>query len=77
MAMPALQGPEKAIPPDLEVALIPYVRGGVFPGLFLFTTAARMSRPVRQLPGGHLELLGTLEQSTLLIRCAWEPTEID
>ncbi|CAL8465768.1 g5304 [Coccomyxa elongata] len=67
--LPPLQGPETLVPPDLEVALVPYERGGPFPGLFLFTSPARMIRPVVQLPGGSSELIGTLEQVNLHIRC--------
>ncbi len=52
----------------MEVALVPYERGGPFPGLFLFTGPARMIRPVVQLPGGSSELIGTLEQINLHIR---------
>lgn len=64
-----LEGIENKVPADLEVAFLPYVEGGVYPGVYLFTNAARMMRPVQQLPSGAIELLGTLEQSTLLIRC--------
>lgn len=63
-----MQGPETLVPPDLEVALVPYERGGPFPGLFVFTGPARMIRPVVQLPGGSSELIGTLEQISLHIR---------
>ena len=63
-----VQGPETLMPADLEVALVPYERGGPFPGLFLFTGPARMIRPVVQLPGGSSELIGTLEQINLHIR---------
>ncbi len=56
------------VSPDLEVAHIPYERGGAYPGLFLFTVQGRLVRPVRQLPHGCLELLGTLEQVYLHIR---------
>lgn len=62
------QGIENKVPADLEVAFLPYVAGGVYPGVYLFTNAARMMRPVQQLPSRAIELLGTLEQSTLLIR---------
>ena len=64
------QGLENLVPPGMEVAFIPYVRGGLYPGIFMYTSAARMMRPVRQVPSGALELLGTLEQSHMAIRCA-------
>ena len=40
---------EERVPPHLEVAHIPYEQGGPYPGLFLFTQAARMARPVKQV----------------------------
>lgn len=58
------------MPADLEVALVPYERGGPYPGLYLFSGSARMTRPVLQLPGGSPELIGTLEQINLHIRWA-------
>lgn len=63
-----VQGLETLVPADLEVALVPYEKGGLFPGLFLFTGPGRMIRPVVQLPGGSSELIGTLEQINLHIR---------
>ena len=66
---PGVQGAQTLVPPDLEVAHIPFDRGGAYPGVFLFTGVCRLVRPVRQLPSGCLELLGTLEQVYLNIRC--------
>ena len=73
-----LQGVENSIPADIELAYIPYLHGGIFPGLFLYTNAARLMRPVRQIPHGRkkgssgaagaVELLGTLEQNNMAIR---------
>ena len=52
-----------------ELALIPHVRGGAFPGLFAFSAPARLMRPVRQVGGeggaGQVELIGSLEQAYL------------
>ena len=45
----ALLPGEERIPPHLEVAFIPYEQGGPYPGIFLFTQAARMVRPVKQV----------------------------
>ena len=56
------------MPEHLEVAHVPFERGGPYPGIYLFTSAARMARPVRQLPGGSLELVGALEQAHLAVR---------
>jgi len=62
-----------ALPADAEVALVPPTRGGPYPGLFIFTGPGRMARPVLRLdaqgePAGA-ELIGTLEQAFLAIRC--------
>ncbi len=51
-----------------QVVHIPYLQGGVYPGIFLFTQAARMIRPTRQVRSGRLEMIGTLEQSNMAIR---------
>ena len=72
---------ENSIPADIELAYIPYLHGGIFPGIFLYTNAARLMRPVRQIPpsrrkgsshaggaAGAVELLGTLEQNNMAIR---------
>ena len=61
------------MPAHLEVAHVQFERGGPYPGIFLFSSAARMARPVRQLPGGSLELVGALEQAHLAIRCSGVP----
>ena len=53
------------MPPHLEVAHIPYEQGGPYPGLFLFTQAARMARPVKQVcvcGGGGSRLEGNWVQ---------------
>jgi DNA-directed RNA polymerase I subunit RPA2 len=47
---------------------VPFAHNGVYPGVFLFTQAARLVRPVRQLDTGRLELIGTLEQHNMSIR---------
>lgn len=49
---------------------MPYERGGPYPGLFLFTQASRMMRPVRQVSSQQQELIGSLEQTNMHIRCA-------
>ena len=57
------------MPSHLEVVHLPYERGAAYPGIFLFTQAARMARPVRQTASGAAELLGSLEQHNMAIRC--------
>ena len=51
------------VPPMLEVAFIPPgMKGGPYPGLFLFTIAARVVRPVLQRATGRTEHIGPMEQ---------------
>lgn len=50
------------VPPTLEVALVVASERGQFPGLFLFTSPARMIRPVRNLRCNSTEFIGTFEQ---------------
>ncbi|KAL3916012.1 MAG: hypothetical protein SGARI_008059, partial [Bacillariaceae sp.] len=58
------------IPATLEVALIPASSAGSpFPGLYLFTAAARMVRPVLQRATGRTEYIGPLEQAFMDIAC--------
>ena len=35
------------VPLDLEIGFVPESEGGQYPGLFLFSTKARMMRPVK------------------------------
>ena len=62
-------GEEEAIPSHMEVVHIPFERGAPFPGVFLYTQAARMIRPVRQIASGAAEFIGSLEQHNMSIRC--------
>lgn len=61
--------------PDLEVAHIPYERGGPYPGIYMYSQPARMIRPVLQMESGARELIGTLEQIDLNIRCGLANTD--
>jgi DNA-directed RNA polymerase I subunit RPA2 len=64
-----VESPPK-IPPTLEVALIPMSSAGSpFPGLYLFTGAARMVRPVLHRATGKTEMIGPLEQAFMDIAC--------
>ncbi|GAX83529.1 hypothetical protein CEUSTIGMA_g10954.t1 [Chlamydomonas eustigma] len=61
---------DERIPAHLEIAHIPYEQGGPYPGVFMFTQAARMVRPVKQVGGTEVvELVGTLEQNSMHIAC--------
>ena len=50
------------VPSSLEIALIDGKRTPQFPSLELFTSLARMMRPVRNLGAKTVEYIGTLEQ---------------
>ncbi|XP_073943178.1 RNA polymerase I subunit Rpl135 [Choristoneura fumiferana] len=51
------------VPISTEIVVIPKQQiCGQYPGVFLFTTEARMMRPVINLSTGQLELIGTMEQ---------------
>ena len=64
----------KGLPKELEIAHVPVSNGGLYPGVFLFTTCARMMRPVKHLETGETELIGTFEQVYMDI--AVKPSEI-
>ena len=49
-----------------EIALIPYRDRGQYPGLYIFTGAARMCRPVWNIAAKAVEYIGTLEQVLVL-----------
>jgi DNA-directed RNA polymerase I subunit RPA2 len=58
------------IPPTTEVAFIPTGnRGSPYPGLYLFTGAARLVRPVLHRASGRTEFIGPLEQGFMDIAC--------
>ena len=50
------------VPPLTEICLIPKKNRGQYPGLFIFTGAARMLRPVWNLAANAVEYIGSLEQ---------------
>ncbi|GFR47172.1 hypothetical protein Agub_g8865 [Astrephomene gubernaculifera] len=60
---------EQSVPYHLEIVHIPPLVGGPFPGIFLFTQSARVTRPVLQMSSGRRELLGSLEQCFMAIQC--------
>ena len=53
------------VPATLEIAVVPPLKNGQFPGLFLFSTPARMMRAVLNLATQTQELIGTFEQVRL------------
>lgn len=59
-----------SIPSTLEVALIPAGNSGApYPGLYLFTGAGRLVRPVLQRASGRTEYIGPMEQPFMDIAC--------
>ncbi|KAF8806271.1 beta and beta-prime subunits of DNA dependent RNA-polymerase [Phlegmacium glaucopus] len=63
------------VPLDLEIGLVPESKGGQYPGLFLFSTRARMMRPVKYLANGRNDQVGPFEQVYMDIACT--PEEIE
>jgi DNA-directed RNA polymerase I subunit RPA2 len=63
------------IPLDLEIGLVPISQGGQYPGLFLFSSRARMMRPVKYLANGKDDQIGSFEQVYMDIACS--PEEIE
>jgi DNA-directed RNA polymerase I subunit RPA2 len=63
------------VPLDLEIGMVPVSKGGQYPGLYLFTSRARMMRPVRHLLNGRDDSIGSFEQVYMDI--AIKPEEID
>lgn len=53
------------VPATLEIAVVPPLKNGQFPGLFIFSTPARMMRAVLNLATQSQELIGTFEQVQL------------
>ncbi|XP_072029490.1 LOW QUALITY PROTEIN: DNA-directed RNA polymerase I subunit RPA2-like [Amphiura filiformis] len=51
------------VPPTLEIVLVPITgKASQYPGLYLFSTPARLMRPVQHLATDSVELIGTFEQ---------------
>ena len=64
-------GGENKIPLELEIGHIPNSKGGLYPGIFLNSSAARMIRPVKYLPLERKDFVGPFEQPFMSIAC-WE-----
>ncbi|PPQ66740.1 hypothetical protein CVT26_009541 [Gymnopilus dilepis] len=63
------------VPLDLEIGFVPESHGGQYPGLYLFSTKARMMRPVKYLANGKNDQIGSFEQVYMDIACT--PEEIE
>lgn len=57
------------VPLELEIGYVPPSNGGQFPGLFLFSSPARMMRPCKYLLTGTEDLIGPFEQVYMDIAC--------
>ncbi|PVI07525.1 putative DNA-directed RNA polymerase I subunit beta [Periconia macrospinosa] len=81
--------PEKSVPRELELGLVPHSNGGTYPGLYMFSGASRFYRPVKYLPLQKLDYVGPFEQPYMSIACTdpeivsgdsthveYEPTDI-
>ena len=53
----------------MQMCLLPYERGGPYPGLFFYTQQGRVARPVRQSASSNKEWIGSLEQCNMHIKC--------
>ena len=60
-------GTDNRVPNTLEIAFVPRIKNGQYPGIFLFSRPARMMRPVYNLAARAVELIGTFEQIYLNI----------
>lgn len=65
------------VPLDLEIGFVPSSKGGQYPGLYLFSTRARMMRPVKYLSNLREDHVGSFEQVYLDIACAPEEVKPD
>ncbi|KAK2740304.1 DNA-directed RNA polymerase I subunit RPA2 [Myotisia sp. PD_48] len=59
----------KQIPVELEIGYVPNSNGGQYPGVYMFSQAARMYRPVKYLPLDKLDYVGPFEQPYMEIAC--------
>lgn len=63
------------VPLDLEIGLVPVADGGQYSGLYLFSTRARMMRPVKYLANGRDDSVGPFEQ--VYMNIAVKPEEVE
>ncbi|KAK3044323.1 DNA-directed RNA polymerase I subunit RPA2, partial [Coniosporium uncinatum] len=57
------------VPPDLEIGYVPLSNAGLYPGIYMFSQAARMYRPVKYLPLDKEDFVGPFEQPYMAIAC--------
>ncbi|KAJ2787662.1 hypothetical protein GGI15_000552 [Coemansia interrupta] len=57
------------LPASMEIGFVPVSHGGQMPGLFIFTTPARFTRPVTHLATQQTDTVGSFEQVYMEIAC--------
>ncbi|KAK0785207.1 hypothetical protein LTR02_010270 [Friedmanniomyces endolithicus] len=57
------------VPVELEIGFIPASNGGQYPGVYMFSSPARMIRPVKYLPLDKQDFVGPFEQPFMSIAC--------
>lgn len=60
---------DRDIPVEAEIGYIPNSKGGQYPGIYIFSQASRMVRPVRYLPLEKTDFVGPFEQPYMSIAC--------
>ncbi|KAK8206784.1 DNA-directed RNA polymerase I subunit RPA2 [Zalaria obscura] len=55
------------VPAELEIGYVPNSHGGQYPGIYMFSNAARMFRPVKYLPLDKQDFVGPFEQPYMSI----------
>ncbi|KAL9597375.1 MAG: hypothetical protein Q9219_005184 [cf. Caloplaca sp. 3 TL-2023] len=63
------------VPVELEIGYIPNSRGGQYPGIYIFSQASRMVRPVKYLPLEKEDFVGPFEQPYVSIACTENEVE--
>lgn len=63
------------VPLDLEIGYVPPSKGGQYPGLYMFSSKARMMRPVKYLENNRNDSIGSFEQVYMDI--AVKPEEVE
>lgn len=63
------------LPVELEVGYIPNTNGGQYPGIYIFSQASRMVRPVKYLPLDKQDFVGPFEQPFMSVACTEDDIE--
>lgn len=63
------------VPKELEVGYIPNAISGQYPGVYIFSQAARMIRPVKYLPLDKNDYIGPFEQPYMSVACTEKEIE--